>query len=100
MILSIVSLIASITSIFSLVPQIIQTYRTKSAKDLSLLMLINILVCSLSWIAYGYLTSVYFICVTNGIMAVFSIILISFKVFFSKVQKIQHMHNNFSDTPR
>lgn len=83
MILLFISIIASTTSIVSFIPQIVKTYRTKSAKDLSLLMLINFLICSLSWIAYGYLTGMWTVWVTNLIMTVFTAVLIGFKIRFT-----------------
>lgn len=83
MLLFTISLIASITSIFSLVPQIIKIYKSRSSKDLSLLMLINFLVCSLSWIAYGFLTETETVWITNLIMTIFTIILIIFKIRYT-----------------
>ena len=83
MILLLISIVASTTSIISLIPQIWQTYRTRSAKDLSLLMLVNFLICSLSWIAYGLLTQMWTVCFTNTIMTVFTVVLIVFKMRFT-----------------
>ena len=83
MLLFTISLIASITPIFSLVPQIIKIYKSRSSKDLSLLMLINFLVCSLSWIAYGFLTETETVWITNLIMTIFTIILIIFKIRYT-----------------
>lgn len=83
MILLFISIVASTTSIVSLIPQIIQTYRTRSAKDLSLLMLINFLICSLSWIVYGALTHAWTVWVTNVIMAIFTVVLIALKIRYT-----------------
>ncbi|QVL56887.1 MAG: PQ-loop repeat-containing protein [Simkaniaceae bacterium] len=83
MLLVIISLIASITSIFSLIPQIIKIYKSRSSKDLSLMMLINFLVCSLSWVAYGFLTQTETVWITNLVMTVFTIILIIFKIRYT-----------------
>lgn len=83
MVLLLISIVASVTSIISLIPQIFQTYRTRSAKDLSLLMLINFLICSLSWIAYGILTDTWTVWMTNAIMTVFTVILIVFKLRYT-----------------
>lgn len=88
MILLLASIVASATSIISLVPQIFQTYRTKSAKDLSLLMLINFLICSLSWIVYGCLTNMWTVLATNVVMTIFSVILIVFKVRFTPKENL------------
>ncbi len=83
MILLVISIVASATSVLSLIPQIYRTYRLKSASDLSLLMLINFLVCSLSWVAYGGITGMVSVWVTNMMMTVFSIVLIIFKIRYS-----------------
>ena len=83
MILLVISIVASATSVLSLVPQIYRTYRLKSASDLSLLMLINFLVCSLSWVAYGGITGMVSVWATNVMMTVFSIVLIIFKIRYS-----------------
>ncbi|WP_316359220.1 SemiSWEET family sugar transporter [Candidatus Neptunichlamydia sp. REUL1] len=83
MILLVISIVASATSVLSLIPQIYRTYQLKSASDLSLLMLINFLVCSLSWVAYGGLTGMVFVWVTNVMMTIFSIVLIVFKIRYT-----------------
>lgn len=83
MTLLLISLVASATSILSFIPQIFQTYRTRSAKDLSMLMLLNFLICSVSWIGYGVLTHAWTVWITNTIMTVFILILIILKVQFT-----------------
>ena len=83
MILLVTSIVASATSVLSLIPQIYRTYRLKSASDLSLWMLINFLVCSLSWVTYGGLAGMVSVWVTNVIMTIFSIILIVFKIRYT-----------------
>lgn len=83
MILFLISIVASATSIVSLIPQIIHTYRTRSAKDLSLLMLINFLICSLSWIVYGILTQTWTVWMTNVMMTIFTVVLIVLKIWYT-----------------
>ena len=67
--------LAFITSIISLFPQIIKTYKTKSATDLSALMLLNFLICSVSWLCYGLMTNDLAVWSTNLVMVICSIIL-------------------------
>ncbi len=89
MILSIISFVALITSTISLLPQIYHTYRSKSVEGLSMMMLINFLICSLSWIAYGCLTNARSVWITNCIMTLFSCVLIAFKIkFTAKVKQL------------
>ncbi|MCB1072701.1 MAG: PQ-loop repeat-containing protein [Chlamydiales bacterium] len=90
MILFTISCIASITSIFSLIPQIIKIYRTRSSNDLSLSMIINFLICSLSWVIYGFLTQTMTILVTNLIMTVLTIILMIFKIRYSAKENLSY----------
>ena len=65
MILFTISCIASLTSILSLIPQIIKIYKTRSSNDLSIAMIVNFLICSVSWVVYGFLTQTMTILVTN-----------------------------------
>ena len=76
--------IASFTSVISLIPQIIKSYQTKSVTDLSLLMLINFLICSISWTIYGILIEAISVWATNIIMTIFSFILLVFKLQYDK----------------
>ena len=78
-----ISIVAFTTSIISFIPQIIQTYRTRSAKDLSLLMLINFFICSMSWTFYGYLTDSWTVEITNILMTLFTAVLIVLKIRFT-----------------
>jgi MtN3 and saliva related transmembrane protein len=80
MVLIIIGFIASFTSTISLVPQIYKTYKTKSVKDLSLIMLINFFLCSISWVVYGILTDTKSVLITNIIMTLFSLIMLVFKI--------------------
>jgi MtN3 and saliva related transmembrane protein len=80
MLLMFIGFIALSTSTISLLPQIYRTYKTKSVEDISLLMLINFLVCSISWIVYGILTDTISVWLTNCIMTIFSIVLLVLKL--------------------
>ena len=46
MLLDFIGVVATVSSIISLPPQVLHTYKKKSADDLSMLMLINFLICS------------------------------------------------------
>ena len=82
MLISIIGFIATVTSVISLPPQLYQTYKTKSAKDISLFMLINFLICSISWVVYGFLTDTASVWITNIIMGVFSLLMIVLKIVY------------------
>ena len=76
--------IASFTSVISLIPKIIKSYKTKSVSDLSFLMLVNFLICSISWTLYGILIHDLSVLATNIIMTIFSLILLVFKIRYAK----------------
>ena len=80
--------IALFTSLIGLLPQTYKAYVTKSTKDLSMLMLINYLVCSISWIIYGYYQSSNFVIASNIAGLIISIISIIQKLYYDKRQTI------------
>lgn len=76
--------IASFTSVISLLPQIIKSYKTKSVDDISLGMIINFVICSISWVVYGLLTKSNSVWITNIIMSIFSIIMLVLKIKYNR----------------
>lgn len=84
--LGLISFVAIFTSIVSLIPQLYKTYKSRSAEDLSMCMLINFFICSLSWIAYGVITESLSVWLSNLIMIIFSALLIFFKIKFKKIK--------------
>lgn len=78
--------IALLTTIIGLLPQIYKNYRTKSVNDLSMIMLINYAICSLSWIAYGALITDQIVTMAN-IFCLFSVLVTIFqKIFYSSIK--------------
>lgn len=71
--------IAFITSFIGLLPQIIKTMKTKSTQDLSMMMLMNYLICSLAWIIYGININSMMVLSSNIIGSIISFILILLK---------------------
>lgn len=84
MMILIVGLIASFSSTVSLFPQLYRAYTTKSTDDISMGMLINFVICSLSWIAYGLLTDSVTVWATNVIMALSSVVMIVMKLKYAR----------------
>lgn len=74
--------IAFITSFIGLLPQIYKTLKTKSSQDLSMIMLINYLICSLAWIVYGSSTDSMFVLSSNILGLVVSLMLILIKRYY------------------
>jgi MtN3 and saliva related transmembrane protein len=71
----------TITSI-TFLPQVIQIYKTKSAKDLSLQMLLLLIAGVLMWLCYGILVKDAAIIYTNSMVLVMSFIMLYFKTKF------------------
>jgi MtN3 and saliva related transmembrane protein len=78
--------VAAVTSMIGLIPQIVKTYQTRSAEDISMLMLVNYLVCSLAWIAYGLCIDSLFVAGSNVVGALASSISILQKKIYDTRQ--------------
>lgn len=87
MIENLFGLIAFITSFIGLAPQIYKTMKTKSADDLSMLMLINYFICSISWIVYGVFTNAGYVISSNIAGLLFSIMAIAQKKYYDAVRR-------------
>ena len=71
----------TITSI-TFLPQVIHIWKTKSAKDLSLMMLLLLILGVLMWLTYGLLVMDAAIIYTNSMVLAMSLILLYFKLRF------------------
>lgn len=71
----------TITSI-TFLPQVIHIWKTKSAKDLSLTMLLLLILGVTMWLSYGLLIKDTAIIYTNSMVLIMSIILLGFKFKF------------------
>ena len=76
--------VALITSIIGLFPQVYKSYRTKSTIDISMIMLINYLVCSVAWIIHGVSTNAAFVVYSNIVGTALSSISIIQKIIYDK----------------
>lgn len=76
--------IALITSIIGLLPQIYKSFKTKSTNDISMIMLLNYFVCSVSWIVYGICTNSSFVIWSNIVGLITSLISIIQKKHYDK----------------
>ena len=75
-------LLAFITSFIGLLPQIVKSLKTKSTQDLSMIMLINYLICSVAWIIYGSNTDSFFVISSNVVGLIVSLLLILLKRYY------------------
>lgn len=76
--------IAFMTSLIGLLPQVYKAYITKSTQDVSLSMLINYLIGSMSWIIYGIYEGALFVTFSNIAGSFVSIISIVQKKIYDK----------------
>jgi MtN3 and saliva related transmembrane protein len=77
--LDVVACLGSCTAVLSLVPQIIHSYKTKSVDDISILMLLNLTVSSISWTIYGIMIHDMPVFWTNVLLGLGSCIMLAFK---------------------
>jgi MtN3 and saliva related transmembrane protein len=71
----------TITSI-TFLPQVIHIWKSKSAKDLSLMMLLLLILGVLLWLTYGLLVMDAAIIYTNSMVLAMSLIMLFFKLRF------------------
>lgn len=71
----------TITSI-TFLPQVIKIWQTKSAKDLSLMMLLLLMLGVSMWLTYGILVKDAAIIYTNSMVFTMSLVLLYFKLRF------------------
>ncbi|MBS1496131.1 MAG: SemiSWEET transporter [Bacteroidetes bacterium] len=71
----------TITSI-TFLPQVIQIWKTKSAKDISMFMLMLLILGVSMWLTYGILVMDAAIIYTNSMVLIMSLIMLYFKVKF------------------
>ncbi|MDR2628466.1 MAG: hypothetical protein LBC30_00490 [Puniceicoccales bacterium] len=76
--------VAFLLSCVSLIPQIWKSFKTKSTGDISMLMLINYLVCSVCWIIYGCYVKSHPVIWSNVAMLVTSFISIVQKYYYDR----------------
>lgn len=85
MLVNIIGFLAAFTSTISLIPQITKMLKSHSVNDVSLGMIINFLLTSVLWIAYGFMITSWSVCLTNIIMLAFAIIMFWLKIKYSNV---------------
>lgn len=76
--------IAFFTSVIGLLPQIIKATQTRSTQDISMMMLVNYLICAIAWIIYGGCSNSIFVLSSNILGSLSSLILIFLKLSFDK----------------
>ena len=83
-IINIVGAAGGIVSSVTFLPQVIKIWKTKSAKDLSMVTLLFLVLNVSLWLLYGILTNLYPIIITNGIVLSMVFIMVYFKLTFKE----------------
>jgi MtN3 and saliva related transmembrane protein len=71
--------LGSFLSSITFIPQVIRVYKTRSARDLSMYMLLIVFTSTLVWLAYGIGMKLWPVISCNGIICLLSAWLIWFK---------------------
>ena len=82
--IQILGLTAGTITSFTFLPQVIQIWKTKSAKGLSLVMLLLLIVGVSMWLSYGILIKDAAIIYTNSMVLAMSFIMLFFKFKFKQ----------------
>ena len=82
--IQILGLTAGTITSFTFIPQVIQIWKTKSAKDLSIVMLLLLILGVSMWLIYGILVKDAAIIYTNSMVLAMSLIMLFFKFKFKQ----------------
>lgn len=77
-------LLGSAISSITFMPQVYQVYKTKSVGDVNLMMLLIVFISTIIWLIYGVGKGLLPVIVCNSIICMLSLILIYFKISYSK----------------
>jgi MtN3 and saliva related transmembrane protein len=85
MLIQIIGYVAAVSLTMTLLPQLIQTYKTKEVNDISIAVIVMNLCTSLLFLVYGILLKQIPIILANCILILQNIILLSFKIIYTKI---------------
>jgi len=80
--IEILGLVAGTITSITFVPQVIKIWRTKSAKDLSIMMLLLLMLGVILWLIYGLVVMSASIIYTNSMVLLMSLVMLYFKMKF------------------
>ncbi len=80
--IEILGLIAGTITSITFLPQVVKIWQTKSAKDLSLMMLLLLMLGVVLWLIYGLVVMSAAIIYTNSMVLFMSLIMLYFKLKF------------------
>lgn len=80
--IEILGLVAGTITSVTFVPQVIRIWQTKSAKDLSIMMLLLLMLGVVLWLIYGLVVMSASIIYTNSMVLLMSLVMMYFKLKF------------------
>jgi MtN3 and saliva related transmembrane protein len=80
--IEILGLVAGTITSITFLPQVIKIWQTKSAKDLSIMMLLLLMLGVILWLIYGLVIMSAAIIYTNSMVLAMSLIMLYFKLKF------------------
>ena len=80
--IEILGLVAGTITSITFLPQVVKIWQTKSAKDLSLMMLLLLMLGVVLWLIYGLVVMSTAIIYTNSMVLAMSLIMLYFKLRF------------------
>ena len=80
--IEILGLVAGTITSITFIPQVVKIWQTKSAKDLSLMMLLLLMLGVILWLIYGLVVMSAAIIYTNSMVLAMSLIMLYFKLRF------------------
>lgn len=83
---SIFGTLALVTSFVGLLPQSYKAFKTRSTQDVSMLMLMNYLLCSSAWIIYGMYIQSNFVVASNLVGLASCAVLIAQKRYYDHAE--------------
>lgn len=74
----------ALLSSLTFVPQVYKVWKSRSARDLSLTMMVIVFTSTLIWLIYGFALNLWPVILANSFICVLSIMLIYFKLTFKE----------------
>ena len=81
--IDIIGLTATIVTTIAFLPQVIKVYKEKSAKDISYMSFIQLVLGASLWTIYGFMIGSIHVIISNAVVASCSALIIIGKVLFS-----------------
>lgn len=86
--IDVIGIIAGFLIVCSFVPQLVIIIKRRSAKDISIIMYIVLLVAQILWMVYGILKIDFQVIITNAVTSLLTILIIGFSLYFNSLSSL------------